>query len=400
MTASAMNAPPLSETEEGSTGAPLGGAEIEQPDAAVLCVEASGGSLSSSSRTTTAAPSFVTRTPSGLDDEVPLRVWVPAAYPASAIALRTVVDGEIRSASLENVCSDASGSWWEIPLTMSNPVMVYRFCILAPEGGAHGIRRARPPLLRLAHRRRLVPPWDVADATDFRLVAHEAPPPSGSTTPSSTTCSPPIASPGAAASRSTSRGRPAPEDLPGWAIPMAWDDEPAVRGSVTGRQYYGGDLDGVIDRLDHIASLGADTVYLTPIFPAGSVHRYDASTFDRVDPLLGGGDEALVRLAEALHARGGMRLVLDLTTNHTGGDTHEWFRAAQEDPSSRRPPSTSSRSTPDRYVAWLDVPSLPKLDQRDPELRSRLTQGPPAASSAATSRRPSRQTAGASTWPT
>ncbi|WP_345149163.1 alpha-amylase family glycosyl hydrolase [Nonomuraea rubra] len=56
-------------------------------------------------------------------------------------------------------------------------------------------------------------------------------------------------------------------------------------------------------RLDHIQSLGADTVYLTPIFPARSNHRYNASTFEHVDPLLGG-DEALHRLSGALHARG------------------------------------------------------------------------------------------------
>ena len=75
-------------------------------------------------------------------------------------------------------------------------------------------------------------------------------------------------------------------------------------------------------------SLGADTVYLTPIFPARSNHRYDAATFDRVDPLLGG-DAALPGSPTRLHARG-MRLVGDITTNHTG-DAHEWFT----DPDSR-----------------------------------------------------------------
>ena len=91
------------------------------------------------------------------------------------------------------------------------------------------------------------------------------------------------------------------------------------------RAWYGGDLDGVVDHLDYIQGLGANTVYLTPVFPAASTHRYDATSFERVDELLGG-CEALTRLSAALHARG-MRLVLDLTTNHTGAD-HEWFRAA------------------------------------------------------------------------
>ena len=58
-------------------------------------------------------------------------------------------------------------------------------------------------------------------------------------------------------------------------------------------QFYGGDLDGVREHLDHLESLGVNLLYLTPVFPARSNHRYDASTFDHVDPLLGG-DEALV----------------------------------------------------------------------------------------------------------
>ena len=73
-------------------------------------------------------------------------------------------------------------------------------------------------------------------------------------------------------------------------------------------------------------------IYLTPFFPASSSHRYDATTFDRVDPLLGG-DEALVALTRAAHARG-IRMVGDLTLNHTG-DGHEWFLAAQAEPERR-----------------------------------------------------------------
>src|SRR5207253_3217763 len=79
---------------------------------------------------------------------------------------------------------------------------------------------------------------------------------------------------------------------------------------------------GVEAHLDHIESLGANVIYLTPVFPAGSTHRYDSTTFERVDPLLGG-DEALASLTRAAHARG-IRVISDLTTNHTG-DKHEWF---------------------------------------------------------------------------
>ena len=117
-------------------------------------------------------------------------------------------------------------------------------------------------------------------------------------------------------------------NTPAWAIPQSWDDPVIGRGPETPYQLYGGDLDGIIEHLDHIASLGVNTIYLTPVFPAQSNHRYDAWSFDRVDPVLGG-DEALVRLTAAAHARG-MRVMGDFTTNHCG-DAHEWFRTAIAD---------------------------------------------------------------------
>ena len=162
------------------------------------------------------------------------------------------------------------------------------------------------------------------------------------------------------------------------------------------RQLYGGDLDGIIAHLDHIASLGVGTLYLTPLFPAESNHRYNASTFDRIDPLLGG-DAAFARLADAAHARG-MRLMGDLTTNHCG-DTHEWFQAALADPNSpeaaffffERPPGQVRRVVGPAAHADLRPP-LPRA--APPALRRPGLGGRPVA-------RPARRwTPGASTWPT
>ena len=118
---------------------------------------------------------------------------------------------------------------------------------------------------------------------------------------------------------------------PDWAVPRPWDALPEGRGPNTEREWFGGDLDGIRERLDHIERLGANLVYLTPFFPAGSTHRYDAASFDFVDPLLGG-DEALAALLAAAHARG-IRVVGDLTLNHCGAG-HEWFRSARDFPSS------------------------------------------------------------------
>ena len=106
-----------------------------------------------------------------------------------------------------------------------------------------------------------------------------------------------------------------------------------------------------------------DTVYLTPFFPARSNHRYDAVAFDRVDPLLGG-DRALRRLADALHTRG-MRLIGDLTTNHTGV-AHPWFDH----------PDLYYMAADGGYESWLGVPSLPKLNWHSARLRERFVTDP------------------------
>ena len=86
-----------------------------------------------------------------------------------------------------------------------------------------------------------------------------------------------------------------------------------------GNQFYGGDLQGIEDKLDYLQSLGIDTLYLTPIFLARSNHRYDTDDYLTVDPALGG-DAAFQSLVQAMEQRG-MYLILDGVFNHTSSDS-------------------------------------------------------------------------------
>ena len=141
-------------------------------------------------------------------------------------------------------------------------------------------------------------------------------------------------------------------EVPDWALAADWDDEVVFEGGDprTPMQLFGGDLDGITEHLDHVAEVGADVVYTTPVFPGESNHRYNATTFTSVDPLLGG-DEAYARLSTAVHARG-WRILGDLTTNHTG-DTHEWFLSAVDGASTTRTArSTTSRTTAPTPAGW------------------------------------------------
>ncbi len=159
---------------------------------------------------------------------------------------------------------------------------------------------------------------------------------------------------------------------PEWAIPREWDELPTGRGPETPFEWFGGDLRGIEERLDHLTSLGVNVLYLTPVFPSESTHRYDATTFDAVDPLLGG-DDAFVSLVAAAHARG-MRVLGDLTTNHVGSG-HEWFEAARADHEPERGFFFFDDAYEHGYACWWGVPSLPKLDYGSEELRERMYAG-------------------------
>lgn len=281
-----------------------------------------------------------------LGDRVPVRVRVPAGSSARAVHLRTVRDGEpaVVPARLDRRGPDED--WYVAEVEVHNPVTRYRFLLDEPGGyrwlNGQGL-----------HAR------DVPDASDFRLTVHASAPEWARDAVVYQVFPDRFARSGV--------DRPLPE----WAQPAAWDDEPRSGGPGVGEQLYGGDLGGIEQRLDHLQALGADVLYLTPVFPGRSNHRYDASTFEAVDPLLGG-DAALASLSAAVHARG-MRIVGDITTNHTGA-AHEWFRRAQADPTGED--ASLYLWTEAGHVGWLGHASLPKLDHSAPALGPRLVDGP------------------------
>jgi alpha-glucosidase len=87
-----------------------------------------------------------------------------------------------------------------------------------------------------------------------------------------------------------------------------------------------GDLDGIADRLDHIAALGVDGLWLNPCYPSGGRDGgYDVADYTTIDPLYGG-LAAFERLRDAAHARG-LKVLMDLVPNHCSSE-HQWFRAA------------------------------------------------------------------------
>jgi oligo-1,6-glucosidase len=95
-----------------------------------------------------------------------------------------------------------------------------------------------------------------------------------------------------------------------------------------------GDLGGVLQRLDHLADLGVDVLWLSPVYPSPQADNgYDISDYQGVDPLFGSPAQ-LDELIAALHARG-IKLVMDLVVNHTS-DEHPWFVDSRSSPDSAK----------------------------------------------------------------
>ncbi|MEJ2539109.1 MAG: glycoside hydrolase family 13 protein [Gemmatimonadota bacterium] len=190
---------------------------------------------------------------------------------------------------------------------------------------------------------------------------------------------------------------------PGWApTPWGWDwyrQEPWARDS--GREFYttvqarryGGDLQGLVDRLDDLQELGVTALYLNPVNDAPSLHKYDARTYRHIDRNFGpdprgdvarmaaedpldpatwvwtAADSLFLDLVDRVHARG-MRIIVDYSWNHTGATFWAWrdvLRNQEDSPFAGwyEIEAFDDPATPDTsefaYRGWAGVPELPEL---------------------------------------
>ncbi|HHS98165.1 MAG TPA: hypothetical protein ENK08_09800, partial [Chloroflexi bacterium] len=147
-----------------------------------------------------------------------------------------------------------------------------------------------------------------------------------------------------------------------------------------GEDFYGGDLQGVAEELDYLQGLGVTAIYLNPIFRSPSNHKYDTTSYEEVDPHLGG-DAALRQLLDAAAARG-MRVILDGVFNHTSSDSVYFDRysryatvGAYESPASPYFDWYTFSDWPDDYEAWWGYETLPVLQSDNPEVRTYIYSG-------------------------
>lgn len=291
---------------------------------------------------------YVSDAAPAIGQTVTLRLRVPHTYTFEKAFIRLYHDGEPRSFELKAGKNDGVETWWSVKVVIENLSTLYRFVFVA-EGKYDWLNAAG----LFDH--------DVHSNNDFQIIAVPAYP---QWIKSSVFYQ---IFPDRFAKSGDKR------EIPDWAFPKDWNELPRGRSKYTGREFYGGDLKGVEQHLDHVSDLGVNGIYFTPFFPARSNHRYDASSFDVVDPVLGG-NKAMFSLVAAARKRK-IRLLGDLTSNHCGAG-HPWLAKAIKDKKSKeRGYFYWDKSVKHGYVGWWDLASLPKLNFNSIALRNAMYAG-------------------------
>lgn len=160
----------------------------------------------------------------------------------------------------------------------------------------------------------------------------------------------------------------------GRRVHTAWQEDPEFRpdfrGEIRNRDFFGGSLTGVLEKLDYLQSLGVETLYFCPIFEAAENHRYGTADYEKIDPMLG--DEAdFSRLCGQAHKRG-MKIMLDGVFNHTGfvsryfnGDGFYPEPGAYQLQDSRYYSWFNFTHWPNQYESWWGIYSLPSVNKED-----------------------------------
>lgn len=158
-----------------------------------------------------------------------------------------------------------------------------------------------------------------------------------------------------------------------------WDDSPHYfrksDGSIAYWDFFGGNLQGIIDKLDYIQNLNVTILYINPIFESHSNHKYDTGDYSVIDPEFG--DEALFKTLCAEAGKRGIHVILDGVFSHTGDDSR-YFNKYGHYPGSGAYQGENSpyynwyrfSRFPDKYESWWGIDSMPNIEELTPSYQN------------------------------
>ena len=153
---------------------------------------------------------------------------------------------------------------------------------------------------------------------------------------------------------------------------------PDEKGIIRNNDFFGGNLQGIIEKLPMLADLGVSCIYLSPVFEAASNHKYDTGDYFKIDSSFGD-EETFKRLIEEA-AKLGMRIICDGVFNHVGEDSRYFDRysryggkGAYQSPNSPYYSWFNWKEWPESYESWWGIKLLPSTNKRDEGFKSFIT---------------------------
>ena len=168
-------------------------------------------------------------------------------------------------------------------------------------------------------------------------------------------------------------------------IKRNWGETPFYKPEQFGGEYksndfFGGNLEGIIKKLDYLEDLGITVIYLNPIFKAASNHKYDTGSYEEIDPMFGD-EETFSRLCSEAKKHG-IRIILDGVFNHTGDDSMYFNKYGNYDSVGAYQSQNSPyydwfnfMNYPDEYESWWGMTTLPQVNEESKSLREYLITG-------------------------
>ena len=153
-----------------------------------------------------------------------------------------------------------------------------------------------------------------------------------------------------------------------------WEDTPMYiknsEGEIARWDFHGGNLKGIISKLNYLKSLGISIIYLSPIFEAQSNHKYDTGNYKAIDPMFGD-EEIFKELIEEAKEKG-MSIILDGVFSHTGDDSIYFNKygnydslGAYQSKESKYSSWYNFKNYPNEYDCWWGVKSMPNVNENE-----------------------------------
>ena len=151
---------------------------------------------------------------------------------------------------------------------------------------------------------------------------------------------------------------------------------PWRNGPVTNEERFGGNLEGIRQKLPYLKELGINGIYLNPIMEAESNHKYDTTDYMKIDPCFGE-KEDFIRLVQEAHAQG-IRIMVDAVFNHCGRKFAPWLDVLEKGRASRYAdwfmvntwpiPEKQADTRDGRYYSFAFADGMPKLNTNNEEV--------------------------------